>query len=54
MVQVLNNYLPKEQAKLDLLSGKILEIFWEEFVKFIPAYVLKREEERKKQIETKG
>ena len=47
---VLSNYLPKEQSKLELLSGKILEIFYEEFIKFIPPYVLKREEEKKRQL----
>ena len=47
---MLHNYLPKEQSKLDILSGKILEIFYDEFIKFIPPYVLKREEERKKQM----
>jgi hypothetical protein len=46
----LNNYLPDEQSKLDVLSGKILEIFYDEFIKFIPPYVLKREEEKKKQL----
>lgn len=46
--QVLNNYLPREQSKLEMLSGKILEIFYEEFVKLIPPYILKREEERKR------
>ena len=33
-----------------MLSGKILEIFYEEFIKFIPPYVLKREEEKNKQL----
>eukprot|EP00347_Sterkiella_histriomuscorum_P003123 403365502 len=50
LAQVLNNYLPTEQSKLSVLSGKILEIFYDEFIKFIPPYVLKREEERKKQM----
>ena len=48
--QVLNNYLPREQSKLEILSSKILEIFYEEFIKFIPPYVLRREEERRKQM----
>ena len=47
---VLNNYLPREQSKLEILSSKILEIFYEEFVKFIPPYILRREEERRKQM----
>lgn len=33
-----------------MLSGKILEIFYEEFIKLIPPYVLKREEEKKRQL----
>jgi hypothetical protein len=47
-VAVLNNYLPSAQSKLDILSGKILEIFYDEFIKFIPPYIIKREEEKKK------
>lgn len=50
VIQVINNYLPREQSKLELLSGKILDIFYEEFVKLIPPFVLKREEERKRQL----
>ncbi len=46
--EVLNNYLPRQQSKLEILSSKILEIFYEEFVKFIPPFVLRREEERRK------
>lgn len=29
------------------MGGKILDIFYEEFIKFVPAYILKREEEKK-------
>jgi len=47
MVQVLENYLPSEQSKLNILSGKVLDIFYEEFIKFVPAWILRREEERK-------
>ena len=50
LMQVLHNYLPEEQSKLDILSGKILEIFYDEFIKFIPPYLIKREEEKKKQM----
>ena len=46
--KVMNNFLPKEQSKLNVLSGKILEIFYDEFIKFIPPYVLRREEEKLK------
>jgi hypothetical protein len=48
LAKVLHNFLPKEQYKLNVLSGKILDIFYEEFVKFIPPYILKREEEKKR------
>jgi len=48
LMQALHNYLPSEQNKLDVLSGKILEIFYEEFTKLIPPYLIKREEEKKK------
>ena len=46
--QILNNFLPREQAKLEQLSAKILEIFYDEFVKLIPPYILKREEEKRR------
>jgi hypothetical protein len=39
--------LPREQSRLTILGGKILDIFYEEFIKFVPAYILKREEEKK-------
>ena len=29
------------------MGGKVLDIFYEEFIKFVPAYILKREEEKK-------
>jgi hypothetical protein len=32
---------------LTILGGKVLDIFYEEFIKFVPAYILKREEEKK-------
>jgi hypothetical protein len=43
----LESYLPREQSRLTILGGKILDIFYEEFIKFVPAYILKREEEKK-------
>lgn len=49
LVQSLESYLPREHNKLSILSGKILDAFYEEFIKFVPPYILKREEERKKQ-----
>ena len=50
-IDVINNYLPSEAYKLQFLSGKILDIFYEEFIKFIPPYILKREEEKRKKAE---
>jgi hypothetical protein len=34
-MQVMNNYLPSEQSKLQIISGKILDVFYDEFIKFI-------------------
>ena len=47
----MHNYLPSEQSKLQFISGKILDVFYEEFIKFIPPYILKREEEKRKKLE---
>ena len=33
-MQVMHNYLPSEQSKLQFISGKILDIFYDEFIKF--------------------
>jgi hypothetical protein len=49
----MNNYLPAQIHNLSFLSGKILNIFYDEFTKFVPAYILKREEERRLKIEQK-
>ena len=51
VMQVMNNYLPSEQSKLQFISGKILDMFYDEFIKFIPPYILKREEEKRKKLE---
>ncbi len=54
LMQVMHSYLPSEAHKLEFISGKILDVFYDEFIKFIPVFILKREEEkRKKQEETK-
>ena len=45
------SYLPGEQSKLQFISGKILDVFYDEFIKFIPPYILKREEEKRKKAE---
>jgi hypothetical protein len=50
-MQVMHNYLPSEQSKLQFISGKILDVFYDEFIKFIPPYILKREEEKRKKAE---
>ena len=48
-MQVMHNYLPSEQSKLQFISVKILDIFYDEFIKFVPAYILKREIELREQ-----
>ena len=47
----MQNYLPSEYQKLQFLTGKILDVFYNEFLKFIPPYILKREEEKRKKLE---
>jgi len=32
---------------LTIIGSKVLDIFYDEFVKFVPAYILKREEEKR-------
>ena len=51
LISTLNNYLPSEQYKLQFLSGRILDVFYDEFIKFVPPYILKREEEKRKKLE---
>jgi len=34
-----------------IFSSKILNIFYEEFIKFIPPYMLKKEEDKCKKLE---
>ena len=51
LIQVMRCYLPSEQSKLQFISGKILDVFYDEFIKFIPPYILKREEEKRKKAE---
>ena len=51
VMQIMNNYLPSEEHKLQFLSGKILDVFYDEFIKFVPPYILKREEEKRKKHE---
>lgn len=49
-VECLENYLPSHQHKLTKIGSKVLDIFYEEFVKFVPAYILKREQDTKSPI----
>ena len=51
LIQVMHSYLPSEQSKLQFISGKILDVFYDEFIKFIPPYILKREEEKRRKAE---
>jgi hypothetical protein len=51
LINVMHSYLPSEQSKLQFISGKILDVFYDEFIKFIPPYILKREEEKRKKAE---
>ena len=50
----MHSYLPSEQSKLQFISGRILDVFYDEFIKFIPPYILKREEEKRKMMLEKG
>lgn len=43
MILTLENYLPYEQHKLSIIGSKVLDIFYDEFIKFVPAHKLKRE-----------
>ena len=45
-IEVLESYLPREQSKLSMIGSKVIEIFYDEIIKFVPAYILKREEEK--------
>ena len=44
----LYHFQPSETHKIQFLSLKILQVFYDEFVKFVPEYILKREEEKMK------
>jgi len=47
----LETYLPRESQNLNIIGSKILDIFYDEFIKFVPAYILKREEDKQKEEE---
>ena len=49
LVEKLKNYLPHEQYKLNIIESKVLDIFYDEFIKYVPAYILKREKEQKEE-----
>ena len=43
--------MPRESHNLNIIGSKILDIFYDEFIKFVPAYLLKREEDKQKEEE---
>ena len=51
LIQTMHSFLPGEQHRLQIISGRILDVFYEEFIKFIPPYILKREEEKRRKAE---
>lgn len=51
LMKTVHWYLPGEQHLLDFISGKILDVFYDEFVKFIPPYMLKRERQERERAE---
>lgn len=50
LVLALENYLPREQSKLSIIGGKVLDIFYDEFIKFVPFYILKKEEQKQPEL----
>ncbi len=54
MVECLENFLPAYQHKLNRIGSKVLDIFYEEFIKFVPAYILKREQDIQEVTVTKS
>lgn len=51
LMKTMHSYLPGEQHLLEFVSGRILDVFYDEFVKFIPPFMLKREREKREQAE---
>lgn len=49
LIETLETYLPRELHNLDIIGSKVLDIFYDEFIKFVPAYILKREEDKQKE-----
>jgi hypothetical protein len=47
LVEVLESHLPREQSNYHHIGSAVLDIFYEEFIKLVPAHVLKREKEEK-------
>ena len=45
LMQIMNNYLPREEDKLSIIQGKVLELFYDEFMKLAPSHIFKQEEE---------
>lgn len=50
LIENLETYLPRESHNLNIIGSKVLDIFYDEFIKFVPAYILKREEEKLKEL----
>ena len=50
LIEVLESHLPREQSNYNHIGSAVLEIFYEEFIKLVPAHVLKREKEEKTAI----
>lgn len=50
LIEVLESHLPREQSNYNHIGSAVLEIFYEEFIKLVPAHVLKREKEEKSAV----
>jgi hypothetical protein len=46
LIETLEYYLPREQSRLSIIGSKVLDIFYDEFIKLVPAYILEREKEK--------
>lgn len=44
LIKVIETYLPSQALKFQVICDKVFDIFYEEFIKFVPSYVLKREQ----------
>ena len=46
LISALENYLPSQQSKLSFMVSSVHTIFYEEFIKLVPQYILNREEKK--------